>query len=44
MMLLTSIESTSNDTKCVWISNQQCIAQPTLINLRPDKYSQELCY
>ena len=42
--LLTSIVSTSNHTKCVLLSNQKCITQPTLINLHTNEYSQELHY
>ena len=45
IMLLTSIVSASNHTKCMSLSNQRCMTtQPTLINLRPNEYSQELCY
>ena len=43
-MLLTSIVNTSNHTKCISLSNQKCEVQPTLINLHPDEYSQELHY
>ena len=43
-MLLTGIVSASNYTKCVSLSNQKCMTQPTLINLRTDEYSQELHY
>ena len=39
--LLTGILNASNHTKCVWLSNQKCMIQPTLINLHPDEYSQE---
>ena len=43
--LLTSIVSFFNHRKCVSLSNQKCMAQPTLINLHPNEYSQELhCY
>ena len=31
----------SNHTKCVSLCNPKCIIQPTLINLHPNKYSQE---
>ena len=34
--LLTSIVSTSNHTKCMLLSNQKCITQPTLNNLHPN--------
>ena len=43
-MLLTGIVSASNYTKCVSLSNQKCMTQPTLINLHTDEYSQELHY
>ena len=42
--LLTSIVSTSNHTKCMSLSSQKCMTQPTLINLYPNEYSQELHY
>ena len=42
--LWTGIVSTSNHTKCVSISNQKCMIQPTLINLHPDEHSQEFHY
>ena len=42
--LLTGLVNGSNHTKCVSLSNQKCITQPTLINLHPDEYSQELHY
>ena len=34
--LLTGIVSPSNHTKCVSISTQKCMTQPTLINLYPN--------
>ena len=34
----------SNNTKCVSLSNQKCMIQPTLINLHPNECSQELHY
>ena len=43
-MLLTSIVSASNHTKCVSSSNEKCMIQPTLINLHPSEYIQELHY
>ena len=43
-VFLTSIFNTSNHTKGVSLSHQKCEIQPTLINLRPNKYSQELYY
>ena len=42
VMLLSSIVTTSNHTKCVSWSNEKCMTQPTLINLHPNEYSQEL--
>ena len=40
--LLTSLVNGSNDTKCISLSNQKCVIQPTLINLHANEYSQEL--
>ena len=37
--LLTGIVSASNHAKCMSLSNQKCMIQPTLINLHPNKYS-----
>ena len=43
--LLTGLVNTSNYTKCILLSNQKCEIQPTLINLQPNEYKQELhCY
>ena len=42
--LITSIVSASNGTKCMSLSYQKCMTPPTLINLHPNKYSQELHY
>ena len=42
--LLTGLVNGSNHTKCVPLSNQKCEIQPTLINLHPNEYSQELDY
>ena len=39
--LLTGLANGSNHTKCVSLSNQKCMTQPTLINLHPNEYSQE---
>ena len=45
IVLLTNLYNASNDTKCVLsLSNQNCKAQPTLINLHPNEYSQDLHY
>ena len=42
--LLSSIVNASNHTKCVSLSNQKCMIQPTLINLHLNEYSQEFHY
>ena len=42
--LLIDIVWVSNHKKCVWLSNQKCMIQPTFINLYPDEYSQEFHY
>ena len=44
MGLLIGLVNASNPTKCVSLSNQKCMTQPTLINLHPNKYSQEFHY
>ena len=45
MGLLISIVNASSYTKCVSLSNQNCMTQPILINLHPNEYSQEFqCY
>ena len=44
VMLLTSIVSAFDHTKWISLSNQKCMTQLTLINLHPNKYSQELHY
>ena len=41
---LTSTVSASNHMKCVSSSNQTCMTHPTLINLHPNEYCQELRY
>ena len=41
IILLSAIVNASNHTKCVLLSNQKCMIQPTLINLHPNEYSQE---
>ena len=41
MRLLISIINESNYTKCVWLSNQKCMTQPTLKNLHPNECSHE---
>ena len=42
--LLTNVFNASNPTKCVSFNNQQCMTQPSLINLHPNEYNQELHY
>ena len=42
--LLTDLVNGSNHTKCIFLSNQKYKIQPTLINLHPNEYSQELHY
>ena len=44
VMLLNSIVSVSNHTKCLSLSNQNFMTQLALINLHPNEYSQELYY
>ena len=41
MGLLISKVNASNHTKCVSLSNQKCMTQPTFINLHPNEYNQE---
>ena len=38
--LLTGLVNRSNHTKCIQLSNQKCMIQPTLINLHPFEYGQ----
>ena len=33
-----------NHTKCILLSNQKCMVQPSFINLHPNEYSQEFHY
>ena len=42
--LLTSLANASNHTKCVSLNNQECMIQPTLINLHPNEYTLGLGY
>ena len=42
--LLSGIVNGSNHTKCVSLSNQKCMIEPTLINLHTNDYSQEFYY
>ena len=42
--LLTGLLNGFNRRKCVSLSNQKCMIQPTLTNLHPNEYCQELHY
>ena len=42
--LLTGLVNGSNHTNYVFLSNQKCMIQLTLINLHPNEYSQEFHY
>ena len=44
IVLLSNIVNGSNHTKRVLLSNQECIIQPSFINLEPNEYSQESHY
>ena len=44
MGLLIKIVNASNHTKCVSLSTQKYMIQPTLINLHPNESSQEFHY
>ena len=44
IVLLSSTVNASNHGKCVLLSNQKRMIQPTLINLHPNKYSEEFHY
>ena len=41
---LSSIANTPDHIKCIYLNNQQCMTQPTLINLRPNEYIEGLRY
>ena len=41
MGLLINMVNASNHTKCISLSNQKCMVQPTLINLPPNEYGQD---
>ena len=43
IVLLSNIVN-HNRTKCILLSNQKYMTQPTLINLHPTEYSQEFHY
>ena len=34
----------SNHTKCISLSNQKCMIQPTLFNLHPNEYNKKFHY
>ena len=42
--LLISLVNASNHAKYISLSNRKCIIQPTLVNLHPIEYSEELHY
>ena len=42
--LITGLVNASNHTKCVSLTNQKCMTQPTIINLHPNEYTQGLHY
>ena len=42
--LLTGLVNGSNHTRCVLLSNQKGMIQPTLINLHLNEYRQEFHY
>ena len=44
IVLLSNIVNGSNHTKCVPLSNQKFLTQPTPTNLHPNEYSQEFYY
>lgn len=39
---LASMGNIYNFTTCISLNNQSCMTIPTLINLNPDEYNQEL--
>ena len=44
VVLLASRINAPNNTKCVFLSKENCEIQPVLFNLNPNEYSQELHY
>ena len=44
IILLSNIVNGSNHTQCISLGNQKCMTQPTLVNLHPNEYTQELHY
>ena len=41
---LATLINFSDHIKCISLNNQQCMAQPTLINLNPNEYTERLRY
>ena len=41
---LANIVNASDNRKCIYLNNQQCITQPTLNNLLLNEYNQRLHY
>ena len=41
---LASIANAPDHIKCISLNNQQCLTQPTPINLNPNEYIEGLCY
>ena len=44
IVLSSNIVNQSSHSKCVLRSNQECVIQPTLINLHHNEYTQEFHY
>ena len=42
--VLASIANIPDHIKCISLNNQQCMTQPNLINLHPNKYIEEFHY
>ena len=42
--LLPGTVNVPNHAKCIFLNNQECTTQPTLINLHPNEYSEGLNY
>ena len=42
--LLTGLVNEPNHKKCILLSNQKCVIQPTLINLYSNEYNKEFHY
>ena len=42
--LLTGLVNGPNHKKCILLSNQKCMIQPTLINLYSNEYNEEFHY